>query len=66
MRKHRLFGVVIAVLIGLGLFTQQSTGSHSSSGARGAGLQLAAATLPAHQTAGTTPAGNQAPVATTA
>ncbi len=41
MRKHRLFGVVIACLIGLGVFTQRSDTAHASPGTQRAGIQLA-------------------------
>jgi|HubBroStandDraft_4_1064222.scaffolds.fasta_scaffold200967_1 hypothetical protein len=46
MRKHRLFGVVIAVLIGLGACTHRSGAPHRTPGTR-AGFQLASAALPA-------------------
>jgi hypothetical protein len=47
MRKHRLLGVVvIAVLIGLGAFTQTSTTAHATGTGR-AGIQLASADLAA-------------------
>jgi hypothetical protein len=46
MRKHRIFGVVIAVLIGLGAFTHGSKTSHRTPGADRAGIQLASAKLP--------------------
>src|SRR5580704_5331720 len=45
MRKHRIFGVVIAALIGLGAFTHGSNTSHRTPGAGRAGIQLASATL---------------------
>jgi hypothetical protein len=53
MRKHRLFGVVIAVLLGLGVFTHPSSTPHRSPGTDRAGVQLASAHLPAesHQPA---------------
>jgi len=52
MRKHRLFGVVIAVLIGLGAFTHRSGTVHPLPGplpgTDRAGMQLTSADLPAH------------------
>ncbi|HXQ75652.1 MAG TPA: transglycosylase family protein [Acidimicrobiales bacterium] len=50
MRKHRLSGVVIAILIGLGTFTHRSDTPHRIPGTRGAGIQLASADLPAGRT----------------
>ncbi len=47
MRKHRLSGVVIAVLIGLGTFTHRSDSPHRTPGTDRAGMQLASAKLPA-------------------
>jgi hypothetical protein len=47
MRKHRLSGVVIAVLIGLGTFTHRSDSPHRTPGTDRAGIQLTSATLPA-------------------
>jgi len=47
MRKHRLSGVVIAVLIGLGTFTHRSDSPHRTPGTDRAGIQLASAKLPA-------------------
>jgi hypothetical protein len=47
MRKHRLFGVVIAVLIGLGLSTHRSDTAHRTSGTQHAGVPLMAAELSA-------------------
>jgi hypothetical protein len=48
MRKHRLLGVVvIAVLVGLGGFTQSPTTVHAVPGAGRAGVQLASADLAA-------------------
>jgi hypothetical protein len=47
MRKHRLFGVVIAVLIVLGMFTQRSGTPHHTSGTEGAGVPLTTAELSA-------------------
>jgi transglycosylase-like protein len=43
MRKHRLAGVVIAVLIGLGLFAQQPISHHATPGRTRAGMQLLSA-----------------------
>ena len=47
MRKHRLSGVVIAVLIALGTFTHRSDIPHPTSGTNRAGIQLLSAELPA-------------------
>jgi len=47
MRKHRLSGVVIAALIGLGTFTHRPDSPHRTPGAHGAGIELASAKLPA-------------------
>jgi hypothetical protein len=47
MRKHRLFGVVIAVALGLGAFTQHSGPTHPSAGRDSTGVQLTTAELSA-------------------
>ena len=47
MRKHRLFGVVIAVALGLGAFTQHSGPTHLSAGRSSAGVPLTTAELSA-------------------
>jgi hypothetical protein len=47
MRKHRLFGVVIAVFVGTGVLTHRSDSPHRISGTAGAGMQLASAELSA-------------------
>ena len=49
MRKHRLFGVVIAVLIVLGMFTQRSGTPHHTSGTERAGVPLTTAELSANR-----------------
>ena len=46
MRKHRLLGVVIAVLIGVGALTHRSDTPHRTSGTASAGMQLASADIP--------------------
>jgi hypothetical protein len=48
MRKHRLFGVVIALSVGVGAFTHAADTPHRTSGTAGAGIQLASAELAAH------------------
>jgi hypothetical protein len=55
MRKHRLSGVVIAVLIGLGVFAHWPDTAHRTPGAGRAGIQLASADLPAGRTAAAAP-----------
>jgi hypothetical protein len=60
MRKHRIFGVVIAVLIGLGVFTHQSDTPHRIPGTDRAGRQLESAELTADRVV----AGAHAPVVT--
>jgi hypothetical protein len=51
MRKHRLAGVVIAVLIALGTTSHRSDTSHHPPGTNGAPIQLLSAELPAsHET----------------
>jgi hypothetical protein len=60
MRKHRIFGVVIAVLIGLGVFTHRSDAAPQSSGSERAGAQFATAELSAARVG----AGAHAPVVT--
>ena len=47
MRKHRISGVVIAILIGLGTFAHRSDSLHGTPGPSGAGVQLTSAELPA-------------------
>jgi hypothetical protein len=47
MRKHRLAGVVIAALIGVGTFAHRPTTHHAPTGTTRAGIQLLAAELPA-------------------
>src|SRR5665213_3798117 len=47
MRKHRLAGVVIAVLIALGACTHRSDTSHHPLGTNGAPIQLLSAESPA-------------------
>jgi hypothetical protein len=47
MRKHRLSGVVIAALIGLGTFTHRPDSPHRTPGAERAGIELTSAKLPA-------------------
>jgi len=49
MRKHRLSGVVIAVLIGLSTFTHRSDFPHRTPGTDRAGIQLASVRFPAGQ-----------------
>ncbi len=55
MRKHRLSGVVIAVLIGLGVFAHWPDTAHRTPGTDRAGIQLASADLPAGRTAARRP-----------
>jgi hypothetical protein len=61
MRKHGLFGVVIAVLIGVGLSTHPSdtvhlTSSHHPSGTEHAGVPFAGAELSADRVSASAPA----------
>ena len=46
MRKHRLAGVVIAVLIGVGMFAHQPISHHAPTGGAPAGMQLLSADVP--------------------
>ncbi|MHB8328347.1 MAG: transglycosylase family protein [Acidimicrobiales bacterium] len=52
MRKHRLFGVVIAVLLAVGVITQRPSSSHPAAGIGfgHAGFQLVSDTAPARTT----------------
>src|SRR5450432_3577353 len=45
MRKHRLFGVVIAVFVGMGALTHRSDSPHRTPGTDRAGMQLSSARL---------------------
>jgi hypothetical protein len=57
MRKHRIFGVVIAVALGLGAFTQHPGLTHPSAGRSSTGVPLTTAELSADRVS--------APVSTT-